>query len=101
MSTANVTEASEMIGSFFPDEQTVMSVEETAMTPILRWGIVLAGVSLMLFCFICVTLFILHRRRRSHIAPQDWTFSASRDDQLTVAEENSIDEESAQRTTSP
>jgi len=50
--------------------RTSIKNEAGSMQAMLRWGLVLMGVAVVLFIFICLYITLVQRRRRRHIAPQ-------------------------------
>ena len=102
MIASNATSTSGVVGNVFEDDDNYQaSADDGQVQRILRWGIVLAAVALMLILSVCVASFVLHRRKRIHgIAPHQWTASGSQDDQVTVAEDDSIVEENIKGTCS-
>jgi hypothetical protein len=93
MSDGNWTNPSTTTEDLVENETTKKNDDEP-MEPILAWGLVLASLASLLFCFIWIALVVIRRRKRRNVVPQGSARnSESPHDEATVFDEESLDEE--------
>ena len=82
MNDGNHTHSSTVLADEVEKDETVIPAEES-IHPLLVWGFALASLALLLFCFTCIFLVVIRRRKRRNISP----LSDSPQDDATVCEE--------------